>query len=582
MLKSMTMRFCPRWILYMALVVAQVNVASVEGEPIDFAKQIKPILESACLHCHNEDNAEGDLRLDSRAAAILGGGSGTALVPGKPDASPLLTLMLLPPDDDLFMPPEEAPLDESQTNLIREWIKQGATWPTSVSLEIQPRIDFKKHVQPLLERNCVSCHRGDDAEGGFDLTTLEAAQETGSEPSIVPFSPDESPLYALTTLAKDDDQLMPPENSGGPMKSSDIETLRHWINQGAVWPAGLTLKPRAKIYKQPEGPDTLELVRQIRDKILATQEAESPPADYSATVPLTGAPYEMVAVRGGEFLMGSPASEKHRTASEGPQTKVSVKPFWIGKFEVTWDEYEPFMITQVDRRKDGARTDFDPAKHSLVDAVSQPTGPYTEMSFGMGQKGYPAISMTQHAASKYCQWLSAQTGHYYRLPTEAEWEYACRAGTTTAYSFGDSPSKIGLYAWYYENANEKYQKVGKKKPNAWGIHDMHGNVSEWTLDQFGDGYFTKISSSPNSPLVRPETLYPRTVRGGNWDDDAENLRSARRLGSHKSWKQQDPQLPKSIWYHTNAQWLGFRIVRPQEIPSAEEMYFLWNSAKGKL
>ncbi|MCH8924387.1 MAG: formylglycine-generating enzyme family protein [Planctomycetes bacterium] len=265
-----------------------------------------------------------------------------------------------------------------------------------------------------------------------------------------------------------------------------------------------------------------------------------------------------------------------------PQIKVKIDPFWIGKHEVTWDEYEPFMITQAPREKHGGRKDFDPQKHTLVDAISQPTKPYMEMSFGMGQKGYPAISMTQHAASKYCQWLSAQTGHFYRLPTEAEWEYACRAGTTTAYSFGDDAAKIGQYAWYYENANEKYQKVGRKKPNPWGLHDMHGNVQEWTIDQFSADYFTRIKGRATNPLLRPERLYPRSVRGGHWDDDAELLRSAQRRGSAAAWKVSDPQLPKSIWYHTNARWLGFRIVRPVKIPSAEEMYFYWNSAAGKL
>ena len=214
-----------------------------------------------------------------------------------------------------------------------------------------------------------------------------------------------------------------------------------------------------------------------------------------------------------------------------------------------------------------------------MDAVSQPTKPYMEMSFGMGQRGYPAISMTQHAANKYCQWLSAQTGHFYRLPTEAEWEYACRAGTTTPYSFGDV-SKIGQYAWYYENSNEKYQKVGKKKPNPWGLHDMHGNVMEWTADRFSPTYFDEIAEQSELPFLKPSRLYPRTVRGGGWDDDPENLRSAFRKGSDAIWKQQDPQLPKSIWYHTDAQWLGFRIVRPLVVPSADEMYFYWNSATG--
>lgn len=287
----------------------------------------------------------------------------------------------------------------------------------------------------------------------------------------------------------------------------------------------------------------------------------------------------MIAVPGGEFLMGSPETEELRKPEEGPQTKVTVDPFWIGKYEVTWDEYEPFMITQVDRYKDGSRKDFKSDEHTIVDAVSQPTPPYTEMSFGMGQHGYPAISMTQHAANKYCQWLSAQTGHFYRLPTEAEWEYACRAGTTSAYSFGDDPDQLTQYGWFYDNANEKYQKVGLKKPNPWGIYDMHGNVMEWTADQYVPDYFKQIQEDPNNPYIKPVTLYPRSARGGGWDDDPDRLRSAARRGSDALWKQQDPQLPKSVWYHTNAQQLGFRIIRPKKIPSPEEMYFYWNSAK---
>ena len=119
-----------------------------------------------------------------------------------------------------------------------------------------------------------------------------------------------------------------------------------------------------------------------------------------------------------------------------------------------------------------------------VDAVSGATTPYVEMSFGMGIEGYPAICMTQLAAVKFCEWLSAMTGHFYRLPTEAEWEYACRAGSNEAYSFGNDTTDLDQYAWYESNSNDKYQPVGTKKPNQWDLYDMHGNVAEWTLDQY--------------------------------------------------------------------------------------------------
>jgi formylglycine-generating enzyme required for sulfatase activity len=285
----------------------------------------------------------------------------------------------------------------------------------------------------------------------------------------------------------------------------------------------------------------------------------------SVTIPGTTVSYDIVPVPAGDFAMGSPASDPHRKKDEQPQHKVHVDAFWMQAHEVTWDEYRLFMF-----ETQGGDVSH---KDALVDGVSRPTRPYVEMSFGMGINGYPAISMTQHAANKYAEWLSAKTGEFYRLPTEAEWEYACRAGTTTEYSFGDDPSKLGDYAWYSANSQGKYQKVATRKPNAWGLYDMMGNVMEWTLDQY-EPYQAGAASDPWVKATKP---YPHAVRGGSWNDDAPMLRCASRVASTPDWKQQDPQLPKSIWYETDAQWLGFRLVRPAKIPSAEEMFRYWNN-----
>ena len=299
---------------------------------------------------------------------------------------------------------------------------------------------------------------------------------------------------------------------------------------------------------------------------------------YTNIIPGTQVGYAMVPIPGGEFVMGSPDSETARKPDEGPQHKVRISPFWMGKTEVTWNEYELFMYPDEEKRT-RATIQTDPTGDKLADAVTHPSKPYVEMSFGMGKDGFPAISMTQHGANKYCQWLSAKTGHFYRLPTEAEWEYACRAGTTNTYFFGDDGSKLGDYAWFEQNSDFKYQKVGKKKPNPWGLYDIYGNVVEWVLDQYDPDFYKQCAARGmvEDPWNKATKPYPHSVRGGSWDDESLMCRSAARRGSDRTWKMQDPQLPKSVWYHSDAQWVGFRIVRPFKVPPPEEMQKYWTS-----
>jgi formylglycine-generating enzyme required for sulfatase activity/mono/diheme cytochrome c family protein len=549
-----------------------------------FTRFVQPVLESTCVHCHNADQQKGDGRLDTLENALKGGENGAWLVPGKPEESKLYTSTRLPADDDMVMPPSKEPaLTAVQSDHLKAWITAGAKWPAGLTLATQPRMQFVRDIQPILEQNCVSCHRPEKLKGDLDMTTLAATIKGGENgTSLVAFDPDASPLYTHTTLEEDDEELMPPVKSGGPLKAEQQEKLKRWVEQGAPWPEGVVLVPKTKTEDRPPSPDTIELTGKVRELIVAGSKEAS--ADqlkaYQETVKKTGKEFAMVPIPGGEFLMGSPETEKDRKPDEGPQVKVKIEPFWMGATEVTWDLYMPFMVTPDARWKDGSKKTLNP-KDEPVDAISSPTAPYTDMTFGMGQDGYPAISMTEHAANKFCQWLSAQTGHFYRLPTEAEWEYAARAGTTTAWSFGDDASKIGDYAWYFENSDGKTQQVAQKKPNPWGLYDIHGNAAEWTLDQYDPAYYGAMAALVQTgaaplPWNKPVTLYPRSVRGGSWDDYLKDLRSAARRGSKDTWKVMDPQLPKSIWYHTSAQFLGMRLVRPLRVPSVEEMHDAWN------
>src|SRR5690606_24146296 len=230
--------------------------------------------------------------------------------------------------------------------------------------------------------------------------------------------------------------------------------------------------------------------------------------DYTQNISGSDLEIEMVAIPAGEFLMGSPENESNRLEDEGPVHAVKIDAFWMSKYEITWDLYKLFLQRDTDdvgskKLKKGVDIEIDATSGATVisnkkgkdvdldiDAISGATLPYVDMSLGMGTgENLPVGNVTQLAASKFCQWLSAKTGHFYRLPTEAEWEYAARAGSQSAYHFGDDLDKLDDYAWYYENSDGSYKPVGTKLPNKWGLYDMHGNVAEWTLDAYTDnGY----------------------------------------------------------------------------------------------
>jgi formylglycine-generating enzyme required for sulfatase activity len=288
------------------------------------------------------------------------------------------------------------------------------------------------------------------------------------------------------------------------------------------------------------------------------------------TIPGTEVTFEMVPIPGGKFKMGSPNTEEGREDGEGPQFMVELEPFWMGKYEVTWAEYRRYMALYGTFKELQSRKIRLVTKENEVDAITAPTELYDpSFTFEYGEDpALPAVTMTQFAAREYTKWLTAITGQFHRLPSEAEWEYACRAGSQTAYYFGDSADDLGDYAWYYDNSDDSPHKVGQKKPNAWGLYDMHGNVAEMVLDQkLADGFakFASKTVKGEEALVWPTKLVPRVVKGGSWEDDPEDCRSAKRLGTEEQqWKLDDPNLPLSPWWFTSdpTRGIGFRIIRP--------------------
>lgn len=281
---------------------------------------------------------------------------------------------------------------------------------------------------------------------------------------------------------------------------------------------------------------------------------------YKQAIPGSSLQFSMVPIPAGKFTMGSPDKAVVKEGDEQPAHTIAVKAFWMGAHEVTYDEYDVFA--QDAALQQGAND---------VDAVTRPTSPYIDMTLGMGKNGgFPANSMQQYGAMMYCKWLYTKTGIFFRLPSEAEWEYACRAGSTTLYPFGDDSAALAQYAWYGANSDGKYHKVGELKPNAWGLYDMLGNVSEWTLDQYDENFYQALSDTSTAPVRLPTTKHPRTVRGGSYRDAATELRSANRTKSDPAWNRRDPQIPKSRWWNADAPFVGFRIVRPLQQPTPEE------------
>ena len=291
---------------------------------------------------------------------------------------------------------------------------------------------------------------------------------------------------------------------------------------------------------------------------------------FVQNVPGAEVSFEMTFIPSGQFLMGSPEDEKGRNSDEGPRHRVSVNSMWVGTLEVTWDLFELFLAENKP-----LFSDLPAETKQAIDAITRPTPAFEDPSIGMGREGFPAVNVSPYAALTFCKWLSLLTGRFYRLPTEAEWEYICRAGTQTMYHFGNDPEQLDDYAVYFKNSNGQYARGATKKPNAWGVYDMHGNVAEWTLDEYAADYYASSQEPVDNPWKIPTSLYARVYRGGSWDDDAPDLRSAARKESGLFLQKGDPQIPKSFWWYTNASFIGFRLVSPAKTPTAQELKKFW-------
>lgn len=278
---------------------------------------------------------------------------------------------------------------------------------------------------------------------------------------------------------------------------------------------------------------------------------------HTQQIPGTAIQFTMVAIPAGKFTLGSKSILADN--DEKPTMEIELSSFWMAEHEVTFEEW------------DGYFKDASLPQGKKIDGVTRATPQYVDLTWGMGRNAkHPANSMSHQAAMMYCKWLYTKTGYFFRLPTEAEWEYSCKAGETKPID----PSALHPIGYFKDNSNEKFHFVKEKNPNAWGLYDLLGNLSEWTLDSYDPLYYQHISSK--DPITNPGPRYPRTVKGGSYQDEANQLRCSNRIPSMASWNKRDPQIPKSGWWLTDGMFVGFRVVRPSIQPTKAEIENFYN------
>ena len=299
---------------------------------------------------------------------------------------------------------------------------------------------------------------------------------------------------------------------------------------------------------------------------------------FKEQIPRSTVSFNMIAIPGGKYQMGSPENEPFRKNDEGPVKEVEISPFFIAEIEVSWNEYLAFYAQTAAEGRSSDTEGSRKKSNTDVDAISGATPPYgqPDQGWGMGQR--PVISASFHAAETYCRWLSSVTGKTYRLPTEAEWEYACRGGTNTPYFFPGDPKKfektglraklsrndttvINTYIMYKGNSTSKTQTPDKVNSNPFGLRNMAGNVAEFCSDWYQPDTYSKYSDGIIKDPKGPESGNEHVIRGGSFGDMAGSLRSAARAYTRTdAWLKTDPQMPKSIWWYSDCFFVGFRVV----------------------
>ena len=294
---------------------------------------------------------------------------------------------------------------------------------------------------------------------------------------------------------------------------------------------------------------------------------------FEEKIPGTDVSFKMIAIPGGQFKMGSPADEPYRRPDEGPVREVQVDSFWMAEIEVSWDEYLAFFTaTSSQGRKEAVETDEE------TDGITGATPPWGAPDQGWGKGSRPAITMSHHAAETYCRWLSQVTGRKYRLPTEAEWEYAARGETETPYFFEGSPKDfeadgffkkifkpdteiLDNYVIYQGNSPNKTQEPNSVEANPFGLKNMLGNVAEFCSDYYDPGVYGKYPKGVILNPRGPRSGNEHVVRGGSFRNSPKDLRVARRDFTRTvEWLVTDPQIPKSIWWYSDVKSVGFRVI----------------------